>query len=308
MTISVIICTYNPDPRIFGRCLHAVKAANDACPVSEIIVIDNHSSPALKDLDYVNAFLKVPASSKLIVEEKQGLTAARLRGIKESTGDLIVFVDDDNELSPDFFIQVNKVATDYPFIGAFSGQVSLEFETDPPAWTKRYWGLLIHREFSGDHWTNKSTHEDCMPVGAGLCIRRQVADYYFQLHERGKRDILLDRNRNSLLSAGDNDLSKCACDLGMGMGIFEKLSMTHLIPQSRTTRAYLLKLAYGIYYSSVILKYMRKEPITPSSPVRNVIQVLRRVKMTRVDAQINAACEKGIKDALQWIEKNQQKN
>ena len=46
-----------------------------------------------------------------------GLTYARLRGIKEASGDLLVFVDDDNVLDPDYLETVQRVAEEKPFLG-----------------------------------------------------------------------------------------------------------------------------------------------------------------------------------------------
>jgi hypothetical protein len=46
-----------------------------------------------------------------------------------------------------------------------------------------------------------------MPCGAGLCVRRGVAEHYLRLHESGERTFQLDRTGDALLSGGDNDLA-----------------------------------------------------------------------------------------------------
>ncbi len=299
--LSVIICTYNPDPAIFSRCLRSVSEASKLFLPSEIFIIDNNSTNQFTSENYISEFLLQNSNIKILHEEIQGLTAARLRGIRESTGELLVFIDDDNVLLSDFFKRAIEIFKENQFIGAFSGRISLEFQNVPPAWTRRYWGLLVQREFKGNRWTNLPLNTDCMPAGAGLCITRSTADFYYALHETGKRKILLDRNKDSLLSGGDNDLAMCACDLGLGMGVFEKLQLIHVIPQSRTTKTYLLKLAYSIYYSAEILKYMRNYAPTNLTTRKIFINRLRRVKMKKNDAQISKMCDKGIIDALKWI-------
>lgn len=49
----------------------------------------------------------------------------------------------------------------------------------------------------------------------------------------------------------------CACDLGMGMGLFASLKLTHLIPPDRLTEDYLVRLVEGLAYSSLVLNSFR---------------------------------------------------
>jgi hypothetical protein len=97
-----------------------------------------------------------------------------------------------------------------------------------------------------------------MPCGAGLCVRRSVAQHYLALHQSGKRSFQLDRTGNSLVSGGDNDLAACACDLGLGVGLMAALKLQHLIPPQRLTADYLARLAEGIHFSAVLLDGLRQ--------------------------------------------------
>ena len=196
---------------------------------------------------------------RIVREETLGLTPARLRGIRETTGDLLVFVDDDNVLDPDFLETARRIAVERSWLGAWSGQCRPEFENQPEEWTRRYWGNLCIREFDKDVWSNLPRLETTMAAGAGLCVRRSVAAEYARLHETGARPFELDRTGNSLLSGGDNDLAACACDIGLGQGLMADLKLTHLISKGRTTREYLGGLTEGIYFSAVIIDHMRGE-------------------------------------------------
>ena len=84
---------------------------------------------------------------------------------------------------------------------------------------------------------------ETMPYGAGLVVRREVAHYYYNLHQSERRNIQLDRTASSLFSAGDNDLAACACDIGLGVGIFDSLRLDHFIPKERISEKYLTDLA-----------------------------------------------------------------
>lgn len=302
--LSVIICTYNPAEHVFSKCLSAVSIAAGLQRPLEIIIVDNNSDNHFSQQQYFISFLK-EQGAKLVCEKKQGLTNARLRGILEASGDILVFIDDDNIISSNFFIEVLNIATAYPHIGSFSGQVSLLYEQEPPRWTKRYWGMLVHRQFSGTQWSNVPFDQQCMPCGAGLCVRKEVADYYLMLHETGKRNFNLDRSVNSLLSGGDNDLAMCACDIGMSMGVFSSLTMQHYAARERFTLRYLKKLAYGIYYSEKLLKYMRLNIIENTSVINRAKSFLRTLLMNPYDGAINRACLKGSSDAIAFLETNQ---
>jgi glycosyltransferase involved in cell wall biosynthesis len=301
-TLSVIICTYNPNRGIFSKCLDAISEAAEQHKPFEIIIIDNNSDNSFSETGSVTAFCS-KHDAKIIAEKKQGLTHARLRGIQEATGDILAFIDDDNIINSNFFSEVLKIAQQYPEAGAFSGQVSLMYDEEPPQWTKRYWGMLVHRSFSGVHLSAVPFDQSCMPCGAGLCVKKEVAEYYAALHRDNRRSFYLDRSKGDLLSGGDNDLAMCACDTGMKMGLFENLSLLHYTPSSRFTLAYLKNLAYGIYYSEKILKYMRLGKIEKLPRYQKVKSYLRTFLMKPNDGVINRACIKGAADAVSMLEK-----
>ena len=297
VSLSVIICTYNPVDKVFRESLDALEKALELQPVLEILLIDNNSPVSLESRDYIMDFIRRQGNARIIHEMKQGLTPARLRGIKESAGELLVFIDDDNLVRQDFLKKAATIAEEYPFVGAYSGQVQLVPETTPPEWTRRYWGMLVHRLFKGNHWGNTLFNTDIMPCGAGMCVRRKVALYYDELHENGQRHIQLDRTDNSLLSGGDNDLAMCACDVEMGMGLFEDLYVYHHISSGRFTLPYLSKLIHGIYYSGSVLKFMRLGTIERLSSRQKLKITLLTAFKSSEDKAITRSWIKGLKDA-----------
>jgi glycosyltransferase involved in cell wall biosynthesis len=247
--ISVIICTHNPCFNYLRRCIVALETQTFPRDQWELLVVDNASSPDKAPRPDLSWHLQ----SRSVHEGKLGLTPARLRGIREASGDLVVFVDDDNVLDADFLATAHRISQERPFLGSWSGQCRPEFEEPPPEWTRRYWGNLVLREFDKDVWSNLPRLPETMPCGAGLCVRRAVALHYLHLHESGKRSFQFDRRGDSLLSGGDNDLAGCACDIGLGVGLVAALKLTHLISPARLTVDYLARLAEGIHYSSTLL-------------------------------------------------------
>jgi len=253
MRLSVIVCTHNPRPDYLDRCLAALRAQSLAAERWELLVIDNVCDPPLAprlQLDW-------HVDARILREDVLGLTPARLRGIREAAGELLVFVDDDNVLASDYLERALRVAAEKPFLGAWSGACEPEFDAPPPAWLRRYWGHMALRQVDHDLWSNSARSPETLPCGAGLCVRRDVAGRYLMLNLTGKRSFQLDRAGQSLVSGGDQDLAACACDLGYGVGVIAALRLTHLIPAGRLTLEYQARLAEGIYFSAVILAFLR---------------------------------------------------
>src|ERR1700684_436535 len=207
--LSVVICTRNPRPDYFTRCLKALEIQTLPVDNWELLLVDNASDSDKEP----RPDLSWHPHPRLVCEPRLGLTPARLRGIRETNGGLLVFVDDDNVLDADFLEIALRVSKEKQFLGSWSGQCWPVFEEKPPEWTHRYWGNLVIREFDSDVWSNLPRLPESMPCGAGLCVRRDVALYYLHLHESGKRSFQFDRTGCSLLSGGENDLDACAGSL-----------------------------------------------------------------------------------------------
>jgi glycosyltransferase involved in cell wall biosynthesis len=263
----------------------------------ELLVVDNCSSGPVKKEE----ILPYHPSARVIREETLGLTSARLRGIRETAADLLVFVDDDNVLDADFLQQVLFVAEQRPWLGAWSGQCRPEFEESPPEWTRRYWGNLVIREFDRDVWSNLPRLAETMPCGAGLCVRREIAQHYLRLHESGTKAIQLDRTGTSLLSGGDNDLAACACILGMGVGLIAALKLTHIIPPERLTVSYLERLAEGIYLSSTILDAKWGLRAQPRNVFGRALDYLRILRLRPPHRRILQAAYRGQRQAARLL-------
>lgn len=249
MFLTVITCTHNPRSGYLQATVAALAAQTLPTDRWEYLLIDNASAPGHAPV----VDLAWHLHARTIREEQLGLTPARLRGIREARGDLLVFVDDDNVLDADFLAQAAIVAERRLFLGAWSGQCRAAFDEPPPEWTRRYWGNLVIREFESDMWSNLPRLSETMPCGAGLCVRREAAQHYLHLHESGRRGFQFDRTGDSLVSGGDNDLAASACALGLGMGLVSALKLTHLIAPQRLTVEYLARLAEGIQFSSLLL-------------------------------------------------------
>jgi glycosyltransferase involved in cell wall biosynthesis len=194
-----------------------------------------------------------------------GLTPARLRGITEARGEVLVFVDDDNILVPDYLSNALARFRASPRLAAAGGPVSPEFETPPPAWTAEFLPLLaVHDQGPAPRLANGGPSvawPDFAPVGAGLCLRRAAAELYARALVTDPARLSLDRRGGELTSGGDNDLVFTALHGGWDVGYFPELALTHLIPAGRLAPDYLARLNQGIQRSWVrVLALHGKKP------------------------------------------------
>ena len=294
MNLSVIICTHNPRSDYLDRTLAALAAQTLAADAWELLIVDNRS-----DVPVAGRFdLSWRSDVRILREETLGLTPARLRGIREAAGDLLVFVDDDNLLDPDFLEVTLRIANERPWLGSWSGQCRPEFEREPPEWTRRYWGNLALREFDRDVWSNLPRLAETMPCGTGLCLRKEVAAEYLRLNDEGLRAFQLDRSGHSLLSGGDNDLAACACSLGLGVGLVSALKLVHIIPDGRLTEDYLARLSEGIAFSSTVLDHIWGLAVRPRSALGKIADWFRILRVQPPHRQILRAAYRGRDRAL----------
>ena len=305
--ISVIICTHNPRSDYLARVLKAL--AGQALPLDqwELLLIDNASNKVLaEDWD-----LSWHPHARHIREDELGLTPARLRGIRESTGALLLFVDDDNVLATDYLECAIQITNECPHIGAFGGSIKGEFETAPEPWALPYLSLLAIREIERDSWSNLLTGwNESSPAGAGLCVRRSVAQDYWRKILADSRRRALDRVGTGTGSSGDVDLAYCAIDLGMGMGTFCRLRLTHLIPKKRLTVEYIARLSAGISASIPVVRSLRP---TTSTVARNdrLASIRSWVKLwativtcSRIDRKIALAVHAGRRSGQRFLEES----
>jgi glycosyltransferase involved in cell wall biosynthesis len=262
--ISVVIPTHNPRMDYLARVLDALRGQTLDQSAWELVVVDNNSQPELrvvgpkdektkrpKDKDnYVD--LSWHGNARIVREERVGLTNARLRGFAETMGEVVVLVDDDNLLAPDYLEQVVRIAREYPFLGTWSGNVTLELEPGSEEPRRELRHLLCERTVERDVWSNDPRHLAANPWGAGECIRREVAEAYAALVEKEPRRRQLDLQGQDLVYGGDTDIAYTGCKHGWGMGVFAALRVTHLTPKGRCTDDYLLRRYEGQAFSNVL--------------------------------------------------------
>ncbi len=279
MRLSAILATHNPDAERLRRTLQSLRNQTLPEPLWEAILIDNAShlplAAAIDRRDW-------PATWRLVHEPRLGLSAARRRGLLESVGEVIVLVDDDNELAPDYFELALAALSGREKLGALGGSSEPEFEVSPPLWVGEFSGLLACRDLGDevliDGWKGGSAVQSrpyfsWAPIGAGMVLRREAARHWLECAEGVE---LSDRRGEELTSGGDNDIVLSVLGGGWEVGYLPQLRLTHLIPASRTTLEYLGRIHRAIAASWI--EVLAKHGACPWGPIPPWTLPLRRLK------------------------------
>lgn len=97
MSISIIIPAYNAEKTI-ERCLNSVLAQEEIKNIKEVLVVDDGSKD--NTVEIVKSFETRFSVVKLIQKVNGGVSSARNEGIRQATGEYIIFCDSDDEMKP----------------------------------------------------------------------------------------------------------------------------------------------------------------------------------------------------------------
>lgn len=146
MNVSVVICTYN---RSFH--LRNVLATVFSQTVLEeirwdIVVIDNNSSDNTPEIVKELAGV-APVALRYFREEQQGISHARNRGVREASGDYLVFIDDDALAAQGWLAAICRTMAETG-CDCCGGRIHLKPDKPLPLWLKpELWGFLGYLDY-----------------------------------------------------------------------------------------------------------------------------------------------------------------
>lgn len=252
MTISVIICSHNPNQEKLDAVIDSLKKQETPKTEWELIIIDNASTVALeKTLD-----VSWHPNAKIVIEPELGISVARARGIREAAGELLVMVDDDGPLFPDYIRLSKQIAINNPHVACFGGNQLSITQIKPAKKYKPYMEMIGYRIVNQNRISNMYRWETT-PAGAGMVVRSEIAKLYADAVFNKKQHAALGRRGSSLMSSQDIDLSYNAIDQGYFTGVFADLKIYHLSIEENLNEDYLIRRRYHNVFSSNMLNYIR---------------------------------------------------
>lgn len=257
--LSVIICTYNRDKYIYNV-LKSVADNDFPREQYEIVLINNNSTDNTEaecqrfQLDYPDV------TFHYLVEKQQGLSYARNCGIVNSRGELLVYVDDDALVNPEYLQTYADFFAHNAHAVAAGGPILPEYETQEPSWMSHYTRQLVTGKlYLGDK--EREFPRGSYPGGGNSCYRKSVFD------KIGLFNVELGRKGNSLIGAEEKDLYDKMTTLGMKFYYLPTSILYHIIPEKKLTSDYFNRLTYGIGVSE---RY-RTRQISTSKYLKRII-------------------------------------
>jgi len=228
-TLDVVICTYNNAAMLDGvlSTLARQEPAENGC--WSCLVVDNNCTDDTQDVVRRHMIAGAIPGLRSVREPEQGLTPARLRGVRSSTAQWTAFVDDDCFLRSDWIAQAMAFADSHPRVGAFGGRVVLEWEVEPPRYVRAY-GYSFAEQ---DH--GAAQRQVAFLAGAGLVVSRSA------LSACGWIDapLLADRVGRSLVSGGDVEIVLRIGGVGYELWYVPECELRHRLPARRMSPRYL---------------------------------------------------------------------
>jgi glycosyltransferase involved in cell wall biosynthesis len=193
--VSVVLCTYNRS-HLLAQALDALLGQIDETPSYEVIVVDNNSIDATRDVvDRVLASGIV----RYEFEPCQGLSVARNHGVSVARADLIAFTDDDVRVSATWVQSIVEVFNDNPGVAMVGGKVEPVWDEAPPPWLPEAGTApLALVDFGEDAFRITPERSVCL-IGANVAVRRRAFE------RAGGFSIALQRVRDGIGSTEDHD-------------------------------------------------------------------------------------------------------
>lgn len=237
--VSVIISTYTKDR--WKDVLKCIESLHDQTlkPYEILIVLD-----PIEDL--MNFYRdKLPNYVKIVESDGFGLSKARNKGILESKGDIIAFIDDDAWAGKYWLERMveNYLDKDVYCVG---GKIIPVFENDRPKWLPEELDWIVGCTYKG---LPEVKSEIRNPIGANMSFRREG----FEIAGLFKEDV--GRYGKRLLSGEEAEFAMRLKKVMPNAKIIYDPSAVvyHKVPKSRTKIRYALKRAFYEGYSKAIL-------------------------------------------------------
>ncbi|MDR0232196.1 MAG: glycosyltransferase [Dysgonamonadaceae bacterium] len=241
---SVIFCTYNREKYIY-KAMESIALQNYPRDKYEIVLINNNSTDSTEELCNIFKEKYPDISFTYCVESQQGLSYARNRGIRESRGELLVYVDDDATVFPDYLKAYDDFFEKYPAEWVAGGPIIPHYETEPPQWLSYYTEVLLTAYLYKGEKTIPFKHGQ-FPGGGNACYRAEVFEKF------GLFNVELGRKGNGLIGAEEKDFFSRLFAVKKKVWYVPKAGIYHYIPAQKLTESHFKKLTYSIGVSERI--------------------------------------------------------
>ena len=222
--ITAIVCVYNRQDTL-PQCLEALTQQSIPSSLFEIVVVDNNSTD--NSLKIATEFAKNFDHCRVVQETKQGLAAARNRGMCEADSPIAAFTDDDAIPANDWAARLLQRFDELgEKVAAIGGELDPIWGIPKPTWLKG--DKLLHSLSVCLNWSEFARY---LSKAEWLC-EANSAYRIALLQERGGFPENLGRIGENLLS-GENAINEILLRDGFRFFFDPEIRVQHQIPKER---------------------------------------------------------------------------
>ena len=241
--LSIVIATYNRSAMLM-QTLQSVIEQTLPREEWECVVVNNNSTDSTA-ADFEAFAARYPDYNlRMVLETNQGLSYARNRGIRESEGEYIAIVDDDERIAPEFVASYVALFDEVPDAVAAGGPIVAEYPTGRPRWMSAF----TERPIANTMYFGEEVREfprGRVPGGGNMALRRSAVRRY------GVFDTSLGYVGESLVGGEESDLFERLQIAEAKYYYVPKAVMYHIIPKEKLTVGYLRRLSYNVGVSQL---------------------------------------------------------
>lgn len=226
--LSVVLSTYNRSA-VLKNALEKFLLQQTTGIEYEILLVDNNSTDDTKQV--ILSFVEKDSRFRYIFENRQGLSYARNAGISAARSDLMVFCDDDVQVSPTWVQKNYEAFLRFPDADYIGGRVLPIWNGPVPKWVSSSMAPFALSDLGDEAFVVSPDKPHCL-VGASLAIRRRAFD------KAGLFSIKTQRVKNTIGSTEDFDWQMKLWSQG-GHGVYvPDIECTTEVPRDRLSKAY----------------------------------------------------------------------
>ena len=258
--ISVVVCTFNRADLLSG-CLDSLVEQTIATTTYEVIVVNNNSTDDTQAIaeNYARRFDNI----SVVLEKQPGASKARNRGVQESGGQYLAFIDDDAKAEPDWLEKmISAIDTANPDI--CGGSIYPFYKTKKPKWFKDEYEIRQVRDAPG------FLREDEYISAANLIFKKDffevLGGFDEEIGPKGE-EFSYGEETNLLVRAHE-------CRPGCLVYYDPNIRVRHLVPEHKMRVTYFLRSKWAIGKLAKNI-FRQNKPSFYSSSARLIYTIMR---------------------------------
>lgn len=241
LLLSIVVCTYNREQYII-KCLEHCFNQTLNKDLYEVILVNNNSPDQTEKLCIEFKKNHPKLSLNYVNEFNQGHTWARNRGIIESRGEIISFLDDDAFVYDDYAQNLVDYMKENPQVRGIGGRIFPKYEGfEEPKWMSKYLLTMVAALDKGDFPVPFKGQK--FPIGANMAFRWDTFIKY------GLFNVELGRRGAGLEGGDEKELAIRLKRDNQILMYLPNVKADHIIPKKRVKMNYIKGLAIGIGHS-----------------------------------------------------------